>query len=184
MAEYYFVSQLPSLDGIGENAPLPITAEHFTQLCGRFLEKKAQAEIKKLSLMPPLNFEGSNSELIGAWNDSERSLRLALAKVRAEKMKKHFDTHGVDLPLDYIKTATAATEIDDPLEAEKFLNRYRLGILEALRPIDTFSTEYIFYYGIKLMLLSHIRQYNIQSGEEAYRKIYNSILDGDRLEAI
>ena len=42
MAEYYFMSQLPSLDGIGEQVPLPITEERFLELCHRFLGKKAQ----------------------------------------------------------------------------------------------------------------------------------------------
>ena len=29
MAAYYLVAQLPSLDGLGERAPLPITEERF-----------------------------------------------------------------------------------------------------------------------------------------------------------
>ncbi len=29
MAEYYLISQLPSLDGISENTPIPITEEQF-----------------------------------------------------------------------------------------------------------------------------------------------------------
>ena len=37
MAEYYLMSQLPSLDGVGENTPLPITEERFSELCHRFL---------------------------------------------------------------------------------------------------------------------------------------------------
>ena len=40
MAEYYLISQLPSLDGISENTPLPITEERFTELCNRFLGEK------------------------------------------------------------------------------------------------------------------------------------------------
>ena len=37
MAEYYLISQLPSLDGLGDNMPVPITEERFTELCRRFL---------------------------------------------------------------------------------------------------------------------------------------------------
>ena len=39
MAEYYLISQLPSLDAIGENSPIPITQEQFLELCNRFLNK-------------------------------------------------------------------------------------------------------------------------------------------------
>ena len=40
MAAYYLISQLPALDGIGDNVPLPITEERFVELCGRFLKAK------------------------------------------------------------------------------------------------------------------------------------------------
>lgn len=184
MAEYYLISQLPSLDGIGENTPLPITEERFVELCGRFLQKKEQNKLNNLTLSPPRNCEGSDSVLIDAWNESERNLRFSLAKVRAEKMKKPVDIGNRILPAEYIKAANTAAEIENPLEAEKYLNRYRLEILETLRPLDSFSEDYIYYYGLKLKLLLRIRQFDAEIGKEAYRNIYNSILNGDRLEAL
>jgi len=183
MAEYYLISQLPSLDGISENAPLPITEERFTELCNRFLGKRSQEAMKKLTLSPPKNVESSGSALIDAWNENERNLRFALGKVRAEKMKKPFDTENRIFPVEYIKAASAATEMENPMEAEEYLNRYRLEILETLRPMDSFSEDYIFYYGLKLKLILRIRQFDTKAGEKAYRNIYNSILNGDRLEA-
>ena len=183
MAEYYLISQLPSLDGISESTPLPITEERFTELCDRFLGKRSQGAIKKLSLSPPKNSDSSGSVLIDAWNESERTLRFALGKVRAEKMKKPFDTENRIFPVEYIKAASAAAEIENPLEAEKYLNSYRLEILEALRPMDGFSEDYVFYYGLKLKLLLRIRQFDTKLGEKAYKNIYNSILNGDRTEA-
>ena len=85
--------------------------------------------------------------------------------------------------MEYIKVASTATEIENPMEAEKYLNSYRLEILESLRPMDSFSEDYIFYYGLKLKLLLRIRQFDTKSGEKAYKNIYDSILNGDRLEA-
>jgi len=184
MAEYYLISQLPSLDGISENAPLPITEERFTELCNRFLGKRSQETMKKLTLLPSKDIESSGSVLIDTWNESERNLRFALGKVRAEKMKKPFDTENRILPMEYIKAAGAAIEIENPMQAEKYLNRYRLELLETLRPMDSFSEDYIFYYGLKLKLILRIRQFDREVGEKAYRNIYNSILNGDRLEAI
>ena len=183
MAEYYFISQLPSLDGISENAPLPITEERFTELCNRFLGKKSRENIKKLTLSPAKNIESSGSALIDAWNESERNLRFALGKVRAEKMKKTFDTENRIFPVEYVKAASAAVEIENPMEAEKYLNGYRLEILETLRPMDSFSENYVLYYGLKLKLLLRIRQFDTKVGEKAYKNIYNFILNGDRLEA-
>ena len=183
MAEYYLISQLPSLDGISENTPLPISEERFTELCNRFLGKKPQEALKKLTLSPPKEAAHSGSALIDAWNESERALRFALGKARAEKMKKPFDTQNRIFPVEYMKAAGAAIEIENPMEAEKYLNRYRLEILETLRPMDSFSEDYIFYYGLKLKLILRIRQFDTKTGEKAYKNIYNSILNGDRLEA-
>jgi hypothetical protein len=184
MAEYYLISQLPSLDGISENTPLPISEERFTELCSRFLGKRPQDVLKKLTLSPPKKIESSGYALIDAWNESERNLRFALGKVRAEKMKKLFDTENRIFPAEYIKAASVAVEMDNPMEAEEYLNRYRLEILETLRPMDSFSEDYVFYYGLKLKLILRIRQFDTKTGEKAYRNIYNSILNGDRLEAI
>ena len=99
-------------------------------------------------------------------------------------MKKSFDTENRIFPVEYIKAANAAIEIENPMEAEKYLNRYRLELLETLRPMDSFSEDYIFYYGLKLKLILRIRQFDTTAGEKAYKNIYNSILNGDRLEAI
>ena len=50
MAEYYFISQLPSLDGVGENSQIPITEDRFIELCERFLKGKTLQEIKALGV--------------------------------------------------------------------------------------------------------------------------------------
>jgi len=184
MAEYYLISQLPSLDGINENTPLPITEERFAELCERFLGKKAWNEFNKLTLLPPVTPEKSASQLIEKWNEGERSLRLMLAKLRAEKMNKSFKDDTQSFPAELVQAARTAVEIESPMEAEKFLNRYRLELLDSLRPTDSFSEEYVYYYGLKLKLLLRIRKFDTQSGETAYRNIYDSVMNGEKSEVI
>lgn len=182
MSEYYLISQLPSLDGIGENAPLPITEERFCELCRRFLSKSAMRELGNLTLIPPRIPEKSSSALINAWNDGERRLRLALGKVRSEKADRHFDISGVELSPELIQAARTAAEKKSPFEAEKFLSEFRLRLLESLRPSDQFSSDFVFYYGIRLKLLSRIRQFDTARGSDAYKCIYSSILNKNRSE--
>ena len=184
MAEYYLISQLTSLDGISENTPLPITWERFEELCQRFLGRKPLGEMKNLTILPPRNPEKSSSALVESWNEGERNLRIALAKLRADKMNKQFNAEIQSFPAGLLQTARAATEIESPMEAEKFLTDYRLGFLETLRPMNTFSEEFVFYYGLKLKLIERIRQFDAEKGESAYRNIYNSIMDKDRSEVI
>ena len=184
MAEYYLISQLPSLDGLGENSPLPITEERFLELCGPIVGEKLRSELDNLSLVPPRSQTDTSSSLIEAWNNGERSLRLALAKVRAEKMKKPFDLGGASLPLPLVKVANTAAEMESPLEAEKFLNQHRLTLLESLRPMDPFAQDFVFYYWLKLKLLWRMKQFDQQSGETAYKNIDHSIINTDSLEVM
>ena len=184
MAEYYLISQLPSLDGLSENVPMPITEERFFELCERFLSKKLQEQLKKLTLMPSRDYEKSESSLVEKWNEGERKLRLVLAKARAEKMKKQFEINENSIPVELQQAVREAVEIENPMEAEKFLNKYRLEFLESLRPMDSFSEDFVFYYGLKLKLISRIKQFDLESGETAYKNIYNSIMNGERLEVI
>ncbi|MBQ9227309.1 MAG: hypothetical protein IJ168_00645 [Eubacterium sp.] len=184
MAEYYLISQLPSLDAISDTVPMPITEERFEELCHSFLSKKAQGEIDRLTLTPPRQAEKSGSALVEAWNEGERRLRTALGKVRAEKMHKAFEVKSTDLSAALLQVAQEAVAMDSPLEAERFLNRYRLEALEALRPMDGFSEEFVFYYGLKLKLLWQLRRFDAEQGRAAYKKIYHDIMNKDSLEAV
>ena len=179
MAEYYLMSQLPSLDGVGENAPLPITEKDFLEVCRRFLGKNELKELERLTLLPPRNPVKSSSPLIEKWNEGERNLRLALAKLRADKMKKYFAVAEGYLSAELLQTARTAVEFESPMEAEKFLNDYRLKFLETLRPMDTFSKDSVFYYCLKLKLISRMRNFDNEGGKTAYKNIYNSVLNGD-----
>ena len=176
MAEYYLISQLPSLDALGVNAPLPITEERFAELCRTFLKERAQAVLERITLTPPKISESTGSPLIDSWNESERNLRFALGKIRAEKLKKPFDTENRVIPAEYIKAAEAAAGLESPMDAERALCEFRIELLENLRPMDNFSEEFIFYYGLKLKLLGRIRQFDAVAGKTAYGNIYNSII--------
>ena len=183
MAEYYLIAQLPSLDAVSDTMPLPISEEDFLELCSRSLNKKLWAEIKALSLTPPLEAKKSGVDLVESWNSAERSLRLALAMLRAEKLGKRFDVGGETFSDNILSVANFALESKNPLEAENYLNSYRLGFLETLRPMDTFKEDFLFYYCLRLKLLSRMRRFDRELGKTAYKNIYNSILGGDRVEA-
>ncbi len=182
MAHYYLISQLPSLDGLSDNIPLPISEERFKELCCNELSDKELLEFDKISLVPSQDYEKSTSSLIETWNENERNLRLALAKVRAEKLGVTFELKN-SLPSEFTKIALEALESENPMEAEMFLLSFRLKLLESLRPLDGFSIDYIYYYSIKLKLILRIRKFDQTVGKCEYKNIYNSILNGDRLEA-
>ena len=99
-------------------------------------------------------------------------------------MDKSFDAENNSFSPALLQAVHTAIEIENPMEAEKFLNNYRLDFLETLRPMDSFSEDFIYYYYLKLKLLNRIKQFNVEQGQITYKNIYNSIINGKKTEAM
>ena len=173
---YYLVAQLPAFNTNGDAVKLPITTDYFLELCSRFMEGSELEAVKKLSLEPPRVSQKTGSAFLDSWYDKERTLRMALAQLRALKMKK--DAKDIPLVFDgeIIQAARTACGMDSPLSAEQFLNEYRLSVLDKLSPLDQFSTDAVFCYGLRLMLTERIKKFNRDEGLSSYHKIYEEIL--------
>ena len=178
MNQYYLIAQLPSLEIASETTALPITEERFYELCKSNLGKRAWKALSGLTLAPKRQNEKSGYSFIDKWNQWERTFRLALAGARAEKMKKPFEGETGELSGKMLQTVRQAVEMEDPLEAERYLTRARFDFLETLRPADAFSENMLFYYALKLKLILRIQQFDKVKGQNAYRKIYGSIMYG------
>ncbi len=183
MAEYYLISQLPSLDSCTVGMPPPISEEGFFELCKASLNERVLSVLESLTLTPARTAEPSGSRLVDKFNDGERKLRLALGKARAELMGKVFDTGDAEILPSVMQTAMAEAQRTSPMEAELALCSYRLALLEQIRPIDGFCEEYLYYFGLKLKLLWRICRFERELGEREYKKIYSSVLNGEELEA-
>ncbi len=179
MSQYYLMSQLPSLDGINDASPIPITEKRFYELCHRFLGKKALNALDKLTLIPPRSHNKVGFKVIDSWNEWERNFRLALGSVRANRMQKKFDTGDDSVSIQLLQMVRTVVDIKDPMEAEKVINRFRMEFVESLRPADYFCDDAVFYYGLKLKLILRMRQFDEVKGKDAYRNIYDSILRGE-----
>lgn len=176
-SQYYLVSQLPEFVVSDDKSVLPITYEYYYDLCSRFLSKKELGILKGLSLEPPLEDSKTGSRLVDEWNHKERSLRLALAQIRALRMKKKFSAGYESIAPDAVQAARTASGMDSPLAAEQFLNQYRLSVIESMRPTDGFSTDAVFGYGLRLKLATRMKKFNAATGMASYQKIYKNILE-------
>ncbi len=183
MSRYYLMAQLPSLDNVGDATPLPITEERFYELCERFLGKNVVAQLARITLVPAREEEKISSPLIDGWNTAERQLRLALNACRTEKLKKASKPETDTVPAALLQVARTAVELDNPLAAEQLLQQHRLKLLEALRPMDPFCEDAVYYYGLKLKLLTRMKQFDQDKGAAVYRNIYDAIMNGEQ-EAI
>ena len=176
--QYYLVSQLPAFS-ITQNAPLPVTEEYFLDLCSRFMNKKAVKVLQNLSLEPPRQVETTGFSVLDKWYDFERSLRIALAYLRAQKMKKDFiDPTNLlsKVTPEIMQCARTAMAFESPLEAEDYLDQNRIDYLTNILPYDSFSDEAVIAYGLKLKLANRVKKFNEEAGMASYRKIYDQIL--------
>ena len=174
--QYYLMSQLPDITAAGEKSQLPITESYYRDLCSRFLDKNQLSVLEGLSLEAPRAARRTGSVFLDRWYENERCLRYALAQVRAQKLKKEVGPIPVSCPGDIVQAARTAVGMDSPLSAEQFLYDYRMSVLGDLQPIDMFSIDAVYAYGIRLMLAQRMKKFDKGIGTDSYHKIYDTIL--------
>ena len=179
MAYYYLVSQLPNISTTEGKANLPLNGKSFIELAGRFISEDEKITLNGLSLVPPKELTSTGSVFLDTWYEKERNLRFALAQIRAQKMKKDSIPLPPGCTADIVNIARTAVGMDSPLSAEQFLFEYRIKLLDEIRPMDNFSIDAVYAYGLKLMLVERMRKFNVENGKASYHEIYDNIL-GDK----
>ena len=180
MSYYYLVSQLPNISATETKGNLPLNTASWKELCCRYVSENEKQIVNNLSLVPPKETNPTGSAFLDTWYEKERNLRFALAQIRAQKMKKDSSPLPPACTADIISAARTAVGMDSPISAEQFLYEYRIKLLDDLRPIDSFSIDAVYSYGLKLMLIERMRKFDVENGKKSYHKIYDSIL-GDTL---
>lgn len=180
MAYYYLVSQLPNISASEGKTNLPLNGESFRELCCRFISDKEKVILNELSLVPSKEISSTGSVFLDTWYEKERNLRFALAQIRAQKMKKDSYSLPAGCTADIVTAARTAVGMDSPYSAEQFLYEYRMKLLEEIKPLDSFSIDAIYAYGIKLMLVERMRKFDVENGKTSYHKIYDTILGDNK----
>ena len=174
--QYYLVSQLPAVSYTGEKQNLPISEAYYRDLCARFLDERSLEILNNLSLVPPRKNIATGSAFVDTWYAKERALRLALAQIRALNLQKESEPLSGECTGDVMQVARTAVGMDSPLSAEQFLYQYRIDVINQLAPLDQFSVDAVFAYGLKLMLAQRMKLFNEQTGMASYHTIYDRIL--------
>lgn len=176
MAYYYLVSQLPNISAAEGKSSLPLNGSSFKELCGRFLSEGEMSTLEGLSLVPPKEASPTGSVFLDTWYEKERYLRFTLAQIRAQRMKKEASVLPPGCTADILQAARTAVGMDSPLSAEQYLFEYRMKLLEEIKPLDGFSIDAVYAYGIKLLLVERMKKFDTENGKACYHKIYDKIL--------
>ncbi len=189
MSAYYnLIPQLPALSRAG---PPPMSSTAFVKLCETQLSSQDRAVLGFCSLDPDemsdtqvylRELRHSGSDFVDDWREWERTLRLNLARYRAQKQKRAASESGAAVeppayPASAVSAAKAAAAIESPLEAELFLDEARWNAVESMQGVSYFGENVVFAYLLKLRLLERASLFKAEEGFSEYKALYAEILD-------
>ncbi|MDR2660012.1 MAG: DUF2764 domain-containing protein [Spirochaetaceae bacterium] len=126
------------------------------------------------------DFKASDSAFINGWRKRERSLTLALAQLRAARRKSNgsHDSFPVEhWDIEAENQAKTAVSMDNPLEAELFLDKGRWNAIENLQKTTYFGVNAVYAYMLKLLLIERRAAFNTEEGFAEYKALYASIME-------
>lgn len=181
MANYYYLmAQLPTISFGSKPA---FNYEEFEELAFRYINKKDRDLLKSLSLEPTRNDKKTSSQVLNKWYEFERAVRLALRELRAGKLKWEnvdisYEEHMKVVSSYYAQSvASQAFAMEDPLQAELFLDKKRFEFLDSIKSENSFSSDSLFSYAIMLLLILREESFSKEIGIEEYKKLYSEILE-------
>jgi hypothetical protein len=186
-AYYYLVAQLPSLV-YGQEPPM--SSVHFRDLARAQLSGEDAGFLALLSLDPQPPDPGrpsyaeaqgpSGSGFVDRWRDLERALRLNLARLRAQRLKREGAMDPPVVPADTAGSAQQALMAENPLEAETILDRARWNAIDQFQGTAAFSRNVVYAYFLKLLILERRASFRAETGFAEYKSLYASILERAR----
>ncbi|MDP8264445.1 MAG: DUF2764 family protein [Candidatus Aceula lacicola] len=165
---YYLVSSLPMLDFDKE---VNFSYQDFLNLCQEQLSEKDFSILKKSTL----NYDDSCTEspVLDRWAKVNRRFRNEMIRIRAKNQGK--DSSDYIRGDRYVDSASIsvvhrAIKAENPLEAEKILDRFRWQKLNEFIRRDIFHIEALVVYGLQLQILERYREINSSKGREKFEK--------------
>lgn len=171
MNYYYLYSFLPTLS---LESPPPFSSERFYELCSEHLTPFDYRTLE--SLNEPIE-ETSPVAFIAAWRDFEVSLRNALTRIRAGKLKRDASAEikpTIDYSMETEKAVSEAMARPSPIEREAALDKIRWKKIEDLAGLDPFASQSIFSYALRLKIAEKWERVSVQTGTERAEKIINA----------
>jgi hypothetical protein len=154
----------------------------FKELCGLYVSRSHRALLEHCVCGVPE--EGgaqkpTTSAFINDWRKRERDLALHIARLRASKLKRKgtpsYDTECWDPDLQNL--AKTAVTMENPLEAELFLDKGRWDYIEKLKKNTYFGVNAVYAYMLKLLLIERRTAFRAEEGFAEYKALYASIME-------
>lgn len=178
MSRYWYFSA--TLPGLLFGAPSPFSDKEFLSWCKRLMSGRDYDELSRAveSFMAKEPFSAQRSKFLRNFIAWERTLRNELSRLRARKAERneeeylriseHRDEAG--------RTAAACYAVEDPYQAELFLERERWNAIERMSSLSSFDVDFLIAYRLKLAINERLERLNAKSGSAGYQHLYSDIL--------
>jgi hypothetical protein len=159
-----------------------MSAADFKALARDKMSSAEAAVLDYCTLDPGFSAPPTHSAFINRWREWERTLRLNLARTRAQKLKLTEGSARSDAadapehPADAVSAAKNALALESPLDAEILLDKARWDAIEEFQGINTFSEDAIYAYLLKLLLMERRTAFKNEEGITEYKALYAAIL--------
>ncbi len=171
---YYLIASLPMLDfdktvNFSYQDFLSKCKDQLTESDYQILEKATLSYDEPTTLNPVLN----------RWARINRRFRNEIVRVRAKKIGRNSsdyirgDRYVDPASLDVVHRVQKA---ENPLEAEKILDRFRWQKLSELTQRHIFNVEALIVYGLHLQILKRYQKINSSKGQEFFSQYTEQVL--------
>lgn len=168
---YYLGASLPFIQF--ETEPL-LSAEEFLTDCEKLLNANDFALIRSVILAE--GFVNTNNATYKAYKEFDHGLRNEIVIYRSEKWNKDASQflRGSRIPSTEVTSALdQASRAENPLEAEKVLDRIRWQFLDDLSQGHYYDLDFILVYGLKLLILKRQALFASDAGDAVFEEIKN-----------
>lgn len=174
MREYYYLAaSLPLLEF---GMKMPILYEYFLSCCQEQLSIKDLETIKRTKIAPTEDQE-DHCPTLREWKKFDTTLRNELSRYRASKKSKdaavYIRGEGYLDPILAIEAHWAINE-ESPLEAERFLDRFRWERIEELEKEHYFDIDYLIAYALKLQILERWQRIDSEGGMRVLQNLVSA----------
>jgi hypothetical protein len=174
---WYFFATLP---GLKFGTAPPFSSDEFLALCRNHLSPDDYVIVEgaaSLSLEKG-KARASGSALLQQYVSWDRSMRNELSRLRARRLgtNEEASVRDTDLSGDGSRVASNIFSIEDPLQAELFLERQRWNAVESMAAGSDFQVDSIVAYRIKLDIAIRIDTFISETGRRNYMNLYDEIL--------
>ena len=166
-SRYYFLSSMSMLR-FSDKAPM--SWESFlSQARGNVSEGEYEA------LCSIEDRSDSSNRFLIQWNGLNRKLDEAVNARRRQNLHREEKSSQVFVDYEITKTANAALNAKNPLEAEMILMRFRYDWLEQQKGLDPFSEAALLAYALQLRILIRKDLFTVEAGNEQFSSMFESI---------